>query len=152
MSKATRKFSNGRRSCGLRTYTDLSTKEEAGSPRATLPGLHSEPALLSWSRLTHPSDPFRHLQVNRRPSVVTEPWTGPASLPSGSAHWGPTGPPALHRSPRTSHKAGLWAKLSAGFSLYAGGSDGQESAHHAGELGSIPGLGRSPGEGNCCPC
>ena len=28
------------------------------------------------------------------------------------------------------------------------GSAGKESAHNAGDLGSIPGLGRSPGEGN----
>ena len=28
------------------------------------------------------------------------------------------------------------------------GSDGKESAHSAGDPGSIPGLGRSPGEGN----
>ena len=27
-----------------------------------------------------------------------------------------------------------------------GGSDGKVSAHNAGDLGSIPGLGRSPGE------
>ena len=33
--------------------------------------------------------------------------------------------------------------LSMGF----GGSDGKESACNAGDLGSIPGLGRSPGEG-----
>ena len=32
-----------------------------------------------------------------------------------------------------------------------GGSDGKESACHEGDLGSIPGLGRSPGEGNSCP-
>ena len=36
------------------------------------------------------------------------------------------------------------------------GSDGQESACNAGDPGSIPGLGRSPGEGNSnpfqCPC
>ena len=30
----------------------------------------------------------------------------------------------------------------------AGGSDGKESACSAEDLGSIPGLGRSPGEGN----
>ena len=35
--------------------------------------------------------------------------------------------------------------------LYPGGSDGQESAGSTGELGLIPGLGRSPGEGNGCP-
>ena len=29
-----------------------------------------------------------------------------------------------------------------------GGSDGKESACNAGDLGLIPGLGRSPGEGN----
>ena len=28
------------------------------------------------------------------------------------------------------------------------GSDGKESAHHARDLGSIPGSGRSPGEGS----
>ena len=32
-----------------------------------------------------------------------------------------------------------------------GGSDGKESAHNAGDPGSIPRLGRSPGEGNGYP-
>ena len=31
---------------------------------------------------------------------------------------------------------------------WAGGSDGKESACNAGDLGSIPGLGRSPGGGH----
>ena len=31
---------------------------------------------------------------------------------------------------------------------FPGGSDGKESACSVGDLGSIPGLGRSPGEGN----
>ena len=31
---------------------------------------------------------------------------------------------------------------------FSGGSDSKESACNAGDLGSIPGLGRSPGEGN----
>ena len=31
---------------------------------------------------------------------------------------------------------------------FPGGSDGKESAYNAGDLGSIPGWGRSPGEGN----
>ena len=39
-------------------------------------------------------------------------------------------------------------RFSMGFS---GGSDGKESACNAGDLGSIPGLGRSPGEGNGNP-
>ena len=34
---------------------------------------------------------------------------------------------------------------------FPGGSDGKESACHAGDLGSNPGLGRSPGEGNSHP-
>ena len=32
--------------------------------------------------------------------------------------------------------------------IFPGGSDGKESACNAGDPGSIPGLGRSPGEGN----
>ena len=35
--------------------------------------------------------------------------------------------------------------------LYTGGSNGKESACNAGDLGSIPGAGRSPGEGNVYP-
>ena len=34
---------------------------------------------------------------------------------------------------------------------FLGGSDGKVSAHNAGDPGSIPGLGRSPGEGNGNP-
>jgi len=34
---------------------------------------------------------------------------------------------------------------------FLGGSVGKESACSAGELGLIPGLGRSPGEGNDSP-
>ena len=34
---------------------------------------------------------------------------------------------------------------------FPGGSDGKESACSVGDLGSIPGLGRSPGEGNGNP-
>ena len=34
---------------------------------------------------------------------------------------------------------------------FPGGSDGKESACNAGDLGSIPGLGRSPGKGNGYP-
>ena len=34
---------------------------------------------------------------------------------------------------------------------FPGGSDGKESACNAGNLGSIPGLGRIPGEGNGNP-
>ena len=34
---------------------------------------------------------------------------------------------------------------------FPGGSDGKVSASNAGDLGSVPGLGRSPGEGNGNP-
>ena len=34
---------------------------------------------------------------------------------------------------------------------FPGGSDGKESTYNAGDLGSIPGFGRSPGEGNWLP-
>ena len=34
---------------------------------------------------------------------------------------------------------------------FPGGSDGKESACNAGDLGSIPGLGGSPGEGKAYP-
>ena len=34
---------------------------------------------------------------------------------------------------------------------FLGGSDGKASASNVGDLGSIPGLGRSPGEGNANP-
>ena len=35
--------------------------------------------------------------------------------------------------------------------VFPGGPDGKESACHAGDLGSIPGSVRSPGEGNGYP-
>ena len=34
---------------------------------------------------------------------------------------------------------------------FPGGSDGKEAAYNAGDLGSTPGSGRSPGEGNGNP-
>ena len=35
--------------------------------------------------------------------------------------------------------------------MFPGGADGKESACSSGDLGLIPGLGRSPGEGNGYP-
>ena len=34
---------------------------------------------------------------------------------------------------------------------FPGGSDSKESAHNVGDLGSVPGLGKSPGEGKGYP-
>ena len=42
----------------------------------------------------------------------------------------------------------FWNLLSLGF---PGGANGEKSAYNAGELGSTPGWGRSPGEGNVNP-
>ena len=39
-------------------------------------------------------------------------------------------------------------KLPQVFLTFSGGSDSKESAHNVGDLGSIPGLGRSPGGGH----
>jgi len=36
-------------------------------------------------------------------------------------------------------------------SIFPGGSDSKASVYSAGDLGSVPGLGRSPGEGNGNP-
>ena len=46
------------------------------------------------------------------------------------------------------HRLFLYIREVGGF---PGGSDGKEFAFNAGDLGSIPGLGRSPGEGNGNP-
>ena len=53
----------------------------------------------------------------------------------------------------------LWAKCSVGTRAplglvlmdFTGGSDGKASAYNAGDLGLIPGLGKSPGKGNGNP-
>ena len=37
------------------------------------------------------------------------------------------------------------------FGFFPGGSEGEESAHNAGDPGSIPGLGVSAGEGSVYP-
>ena len=44
----------------------------------------------------------------------------------------------------------IWRHLSL-FLSFPGDSDSKESAHNAGDMGSIPGSGRSPGEGNGYP-
>ena len=50
---------------------------------------------------------------------------------------------------RALHVLRFEKKLSLG--LLSGGSDNKESACNSGDLGSIPGLRRSPGEGNGYP-
>ena len=55
----------------------------------------------------------------------------------------------VHRVTRVRQE--LVTKLLSQFKGFAGGSDSKESTYNAGELGSVPGLGRSPGEGNGFP-
>ena len=54
-------------------------------------------------------------------------------------------------SPRSIHAFTCCRILSALNDDFPGGSDGKVSAYNVGDLGSIPGLGRSPGEGNGNP-
>ena len=46
---------------------------------------------------------------------------------------------------------GPWLRCVTGTVGFPGGSDGKESACNAGDPGSIPGLGRAPGEGKWQP-
>ena len=68
------------------------------------------------------------------------------SVPRSGSHWG------KDRLPTP--VAYSWATIILWLLLFLGfpsGSDGKESACNAGDLGSIPGLGRSPGERNGYP-
>ena len=58
--------------------------------------------------------------------------------------------------PRGVGWGGRWEEGSKGGDIcipmdFPGGSDGKASVYNAGDLGSIPGSGRSPGEGNGNP-
>ena len=61
-----------------------------------------------------------------------------SALATGSTHWKEGESVLIHR----------WWDVTYGF---PGRSTGKESACTAGDLGSLPGLGRSPGEGNGYP-
>ena len=61
---------------------------------------------------------------------------------------------ANYRSPRRKYRRKslrLWSRQILICFGFSGSSDGKESACHAGDLGLIPGLGRSPREGNGNP-
>ena len=53
-----------------------------------------------------------------------------------------------HRSDGENHDDDCCFYLKAFYQAFPGGSDSKETACNARDLGSIPGLGRSPGEGN----
>ena len=57
-------------------------------------------------------------------------------------------PPLLHTLPLPFWHEFVFASHGSGL---PGGSDGKASVYNAGDLGSIPGSGRSPGEGNSNP-
>ena len=67
-------------------------------------------------------------------------------VPGGHVHW-PSGPLGSHPTERER----VFPSPVAPFWGFPGGSDGKESACRAGDPGSIPGLGRSPGKGNGYP-
>ena len=52
--------------------------------------------------------------------------------------------------PRAQRRTSSWGFL-APLGFFPGGSDGKASAYNEADLGSIPGSGRSPGEGNGNP-
>ena len=56
-----------------------------------------------------------------------------------------------HRSDGENHDDDCCFYLKAFYQAFPGGSDSKETACNARDLGSIPGLGRSPGEGNSKP-
>ena len=59
---------------------------------------------------------------------------------------------SLYKDLKKKHsKESEGSSFNASHLLFPGGSDGKESACNAGDLGLIPGLGRSPGEGNGYP-
>ena len=93
----------------------------------------SERLLLWSSQTTLPSPESKHLLLIKRKldaGEITQ------DLDPGSLHL-----PALHT-------VGLMSWEQALSTSFPGGSDGQESACNAGDTGSIPGSGRSPGGGN----
>ena len=68
--------------------------------------------------------------------------------------------PALDATIKMRGNQAPWHQISLGgnsslrrgyYILFPGGSDGEKSACNSGDLGSIPGSGRSPGEGNGNP-
>ena len=69
----------------------------------------------------------------------------------------PEEPKKLPKEPNKRAQAGKRAcfrvifSVPSGMRVFPGGSDSKESARNAGDPGSIPGLGRSPGEGNGSP-
>ena len=53
--------------------------------------------------------------------------------------------------PNVDNRTNIYMSLISPLISFRGGSDGKESACHAGDMGLILGLGRSPGEGNGSP-
>ena len=111
------------------------------------------PSLISPFPRAHPCPPAAGPRALRRMHCVQHPrakpgggrWTE-ASLVHLTRFSAPLAGAELRsfawRSARLTPLTGPHLSVSIGF---PGGSDGKESAHNAGELGSIPGSGRTPG-------
>ena len=97
--------------------------------------------------------------VYGRQVCASHPWSSRVFFTS-SRSWGPgqawpgSPDPSVHHilSTRTAAAQCLWQHLVLfAFGVFPGGLDGKASACNAGDPGSVPGSGRSPGEGNGNP-
>ena len=100
---------------------------------------------------------FRILQVNEgRPWQSIHTFRGSMRSSEGECHHRREGRPRGREVVQTKLTPILYALVCSGkqgpaFPGFPGGLDGKESACNAGDLGSIPGSGRFPGEGNGNP-
>ena len=123
------------------TQPSSSTTKKAGWPGSATPLLESK-APFTGHIHNGPKRLNPDIKQNSVPQTIStpKPWaTGPGSLTPTSAVHGPSG--------QVINTAGF-PSLSQGF---PGGSDDKTSACNVGDPGSIPGSGRSPGEGNGNP-
>ena len=114
---------------------------DGSPPGSTVPGI-LQARTLEWVAISF-SSAWRWKEKVKSLSCVrllATPWTAAHQAPpsmgfSRQEYWSGVPLPSL-----TPHKNG-----------FCGGSDGKESAYNVGDAGSIPGSGRSPGEGNGTP-
>ena len=73
-----------------------------------------------------------------------------ARILRSSQKWRKAAEPVSQRI-QTISAPGIWVTVGTMKQSFPDGSDCKESACNAGDRGLIPGLGRTPGEGNSCP-
>ena len=108
----------------------------------------------SWGCVIHRTG--RWIYAAQRVTLVLSSAPVPKDWPTGHADEAQPLPPQTSHGPlhsstsRSSFSEERWG-ISCLSSHHSGGSEVKESAWNVGDLGSIPGLGRSPGEGNGNP-